>query len=67
MYTLKTNVFEINGELTGIKSGLESLNNVVKSVDLSMKNLEDKLKTNNQADASMKTDISTLRSGELIV
>ena len=64
LYTLKTNVFEINGELTTIKNGLESLNNVVTSVDVGMKTLEDKLSSSEDEDASIKTDISTLRSGQ---
>ena len=63
LYTLKTNVFEINGELTGIKSGLESLNKIVKTVDDGMKTLENKLSSNEKDDASIKSDLTTLRSG----
>ena len=63
LYTLKTNVFEMSGELTSLKSGLESLNTEVRSVEENMAVLAEDVRSSEKEDVTIKSELGALKSG----
>ena len=63
LYTLKTNVFEMTGELTSLKTGLETINTEVQAVDQNLNTLSEQFQTSEKEDESIKSELGALKSG----